>query len=30
MPTFRTALHQQGNNVGIVVPDAILAGLRGE
>lgn len=27
MPTFRTVLHQQGNNVGIVVPDAIVAEL---
>lgn len=25
MPTFRTVLHQVGNNVGIVVPDDILA-----
>jgi len=24
MPTFRTVLHQQGNNVGIVVPDEIV------
>jgi bacteriocin resistance YdeI/OmpD-like protein/uncharacterized protein DUF1905 len=27
MPTFRTVLHQQGNNVGIVVPDEIVAEL---
>ena len=27
MPTFRTVLHQQGNNVGIVVPDAVVAEL---
>ncbi len=27
MPTFRTTLHQQGNNVGIVVPDAIVTEL---
>ena len=24
MPSFHTTLHQQGNNVGIVVPDAIV------
>jgi Bacteriocin-protection, YdeI or OmpD-Associated/Domain of unknown function (DUF1905) len=29
MPTFHTTLHQQGNNVGIVVPDAIVAELDG-
>jgi hypothetical protein len=29
MPTFRTTLHQQGNNVGIVVPDTIVAELNG-
>lgn len=27
MPTFRTLLHQQGNNVGIDVPDEIVAEL---
>ena len=27
MPAFRTVLHQQGNNVGIVVPDEIVAEL---
>lgn len=27
MPSFRTVLHQQGNNVGIVVPDAVVAEL---
>ncbi len=27
MPVFHTTLHQQGNNVGIVVPDAIVAEL---
>jgi hypothetical protein len=27
MPTFRTVLHQQGNNVGIVVPDQVVAEL---
>jgi len=27
MPSFRTTLHQQGNNVGIVVPDAVIAEL---
>jgi hypothetical protein len=27
MPTFRTVLHQQGNNVGIVVPDEVVAEL---
>jgi hypothetical protein len=27
MPTFRTVLHQQGNNVGIVVPDDVIAEL---
>jgi Bacteriocin-protection, YdeI or OmpD-Associated/Domain of unknown function (DUF1905) len=27
MPTFRTTLHQQGNNVGIVVPDEVVAEL---
>lgn len=27
MPTFHTVLHQQGNNVGIVVPDEIVAEL---
>jgi len=27
MPTFRTVLHQQGNNVGTVVPDAVVAEL---
>ena len=27
MPTFRTVLHQTGNNVGIVVPDAVVAEL---
>ena len=27
MPIFRTVLHQQGNNVGIVVPDEIVAEL---
>lgn len=27
MPAFRTTLHQQGNNVGIVVPDAIVSQL---
>ncbi|HEY4225085.1 MAG TPA: YdeI/OmpD-associated family protein [Pseudolysinimonas sp.] len=27
MPAFRTTLHQQGNNVGIVVPDAVVAEL---
>lgn len=29
MPSFHTTLHQQGNNVGIVVPDAIVAELGG-
>jgi hypothetical protein len=27
MPTFRTTLHQQGNNVGIVVPEDVVAEL---
>ena len=27
MPTFRTVLHQDGNNVGIVVPDEVVAEL---
>ncbi len=27
MPTFRTVLHQQGNNVGIVVPEQVVAEL---
>ena len=27
MPSFRTTLHQQGNNVGIVVPDDVVAEL---
>jgi len=27
MPAFRTVLHQQGNNVGIVVPDEVVAEL---
>jgi hypothetical protein len=27
MPIFTTILHQQGNNVGIVVPDAVVAEL---
>ncbi|MEO6533899.1 MAG: YdeI/OmpD-associated family protein [Pseudolysinimonas sp.] len=27
MPSFRTVLHQQGNNVGIVVPDEVVAAL---
>ena len=27
MPSFTTTLHQQGNNVGIVVPDAVVAEL---
>jgi len=27
MPAFRTVLHQQGNNVGIVVPDDVVAEL---
>jgi hypothetical protein len=27
MPSFRTTLHQQGNNVGIVVPDEVVAEL---
>ena len=27
MPTFATTLHQQGNNVGIVVPDEVIAEL---
>lgn len=27
MPTFVTTLHQQGNNVGIVVPDEVVAQL---
>lgn len=27
MPTFHTTLHQQGNNVGIVVPDEVIAEL---
>jgi len=27
MPSFRTVLHQQGNNVGIVVPDEVVAEL---
>lgn len=27
MPSFRTVLHQQGNNVGIVVPDAVITEL---
>jgi hypothetical protein len=27
MPTFRTTLHQQGNNVGIIVPDAVVTEL---
>ena len=27
MPTFTTKLHQQGNNVGIVVPDEVVAEL---
>jgi hypothetical protein len=27
MPSFRTVLHQTGNNVGIVVPDSVIAEL---
>ncbi|MEP6843264.1 MAG: YdeI/OmpD-associated family protein [Pseudolysinimonas sp.] len=27
MPTFRTVLHQHGNNVGIVVPDEVITEL---
>ncbi len=27
MAAFRTVLHQQGNNVGIIVPDAVIAEL---
>ncbi len=27
MPTFTTTLHQQGNNVGIIVPDVVVAEL---
>jgi len=29
MPVFTTTLHQQGNNVGIVVPDEVVAELGG-